>query len=121
VIQGLQYNSGGRVIKVDLKDRLERLSMPLEERVDSTSAAAKAASDRRLTQALARKNVSPEVLADELIAAMQARRALEVKVEDVDYLQDVATSKDPAEKRLRVLVAYAREIQLLGTVRQLAR
>jgi hypothetical protein len=121
LIQGLRYRGGNRLSDIDLKDLFDRLSIPLEERIDATSAASKAASDHRLTKALMKKKVTPEVLAKELMAAMRARRALETKFKDFGYLQTLTEGDGSDEERLRILVAHAREIQLLATVRRLTR
>jgi hypothetical protein len=121
LIQGLQYGGSGQRITFDVKALVDRLTVPLDERIDSASAAGKSASDRSLANALLKNDVTPTKLADELIIAMQARRALSPKVTEVEYLKKVAGGEQPVEKRMRVLVAYAREIQLLGTVRRLKR
>lgn len=121
IIQSLQYSEKTLGIQVDLRDRFERLTLPLEEDLASASAAANAASDRRLAEELQRNGVSPELLARELIAAMKLRVALSTKAEDGGYLREIAAGDDPEEERLRVLVARAREIRLIGTVKNLKR
>jgi len=52
---------------------------------------------------------------------MKARVALSTKAEDGGYLKEIAAGDDPEGERLRVLVARAREIRLLGTVKRLKR
>jgi hypothetical protein len=117
LIQGLQYGGG----KVDLKAFLEKFSLPLDEKIDAATAAANSASDLRLTRALIAKNVAPATLAEELVHAMQSRRALQTKLTHVEYIWRIVENGEPAEAQMRQLVVHARELQLLGTVRRLKR
>lgn len=121
LIRGLQYGGGTRDISIDLKGLIDHLSLPLEELIDGTSAQAKSASDHRLTSKLLRRGVTPDHLARELRATMASRRALSSKLADAEYISETAESTDSMAERLRLMVAHAREIQALGTVKRLAR
>ncbi|HVD38365.1 MAG TPA: hypothetical protein VNC15_06005, partial [Solirubrobacterales bacterium] len=63
IIQSLQYSEKTLGIQIDLRDRFERLTLPLDEELANASAAANAAGDHRLAEALQRNDVSPELLA----------------------------------------------------------
>lgn len=121
VIQSLQYSGGTKGFHIDLRNQFDRLTLPLNEELANSTAAANASKDRRLSEALAKGGVTPGLLARELIATMQARVALSTKWEDGEYLKETAANGSSEEERLRVLVARAREIQLLGTVKSLIR
>jgi hypothetical protein len=121
VIQSLQYSGGTQGFHIDLRNLFDRLSLPLNEELANTTAAANASKDRRFAELLLKGAVTPDLLARELIATMRARVALSTKWEDGDYLRRTAANDSSEEERLRVLVARAREIQLLGTVKSLIR
>lgn len=121
VIQSLQYSGGTKGLNIDFRNLFDRFTLPLNEELANSSAAANAESDRRLAEALLRKGITPEILARELVAAMKARVALSTKAEDGEYLKQMASSDESEEERLRVLVARAREIHLLATVKHMKR
>lgn len=121
IVPSLQYSGGTQGTHINLKDFIDRGRLPLEDDIEKASAAANAASDRRLTDALLARHVTPETLAAELIATMKGCRALSTKWEDTGFIEEVAQGGRSERVRTRLLVAHAREMQLLGTVRRLKR
>jgi hypothetical protein len=111
--------SGG--VSVDVRDYYDRLRLPLDNKLDSASATADALADDRLASRIQARGGTPSGLAVRVLATIRTSRALQTRTADADYIRDISKSAEDEYTRLLVIIAKARELQLIRVVRRYAR
>lgn len=107
---------------LDVQDILTRLADPLDRRIDSASAQAEAAANERLVARLQDNGVTPAHIADRVIAVILKRRALDTRTAEVAFIRrTVANAAMAEDRKLRVIVDKARDLNILKTVKGAAR
>lgn len=112
---------GSSEFSFEVQDFIDRLTSSLDGEITRASDQLKARIDRRLVNRLIANGITPLRLSEELLAVIRARRVLDTRIRDAEYLRDLVTHNDPEAQKLRLMIERARALSILRTVRYLAR
>jgi hypothetical protein len=122
IIRQIQWGSpGANGFAFDVQDLVDRLTYRIDDRLDGASAQKQSAENRKLVDRLMAGGVSAEELAEEVLAVIRGRKALETRAKDAEYIREMTRSDELERTKLRLIVERARSMGIIGAAKRLAR